>query len=165
MEKWKDIKGLEGYYAISNLGRVMNTRTQTIKTPSKKRTGYWKVQLSVKGVTSMHSIHRLVALHFIPNPLNLPQVDHLKGKDDNRAKSLRWCTAKENTQSHHRSRETPINAKGVYVYNLDNELLGWYITQAAAAEALGIHRVGVIRCLTGKRSSCKGYKFSLTKLT
>lgn len=108
MEIWKDIKDYEGLYQISNLARVRSLeRTMVLPTGGmfhilerimvqKKNKGYWVVGLSKKSKKFTAKVHRLVAFHFIPNPENKRQVNHLFGKDDNRATSLEWATGSEN---------------------------------------------------------------------
>lgn len=164
-ELWKPIKNFNGYYEISNLGRVRNTLTGHIKKPSKKRTGYWKVCLSVKGVHKTESIHRLVATHFIPNPHNLPEVDHLKGKDYNTVDDLEWVDKSKNCRRYHQSRaHNPINSQAVHCYNLSGDYLDSFASQKIAAKSLGINRISITRCLQGKRHQCKGLRFSRIKL-
>lgn len=111
MEIFKDIKGYEGIYQISNLGRVKSLSRRVIchkttrltkerfKKPAMKDTGYFKVGLQKEGTEKQFVIHRLIAIAFIPNPFNLPQVNHKNGiKTDNRIDNLEWCTPSENIQ-------------------------------------------------------------------
>ena len=100
-EIWKDIEGYEGIYLVSNKGRVKRIMhrknpTNTIINTSLNATGYHKIALTLNGKGFCKILSRLVAQAFIPNPENKPQVNHLKGKDDNRAESLEWSTSKEN---------------------------------------------------------------------
>lgn len=101
MEVWRDIAGYEGQYQVSNLGnvRTLSDRhgNQRLIKPGKDSKGYLRIGLVKNGQRKTFSVHRLVAQAFIPNPLNLPEVNHVKGiKDDNRASELEWTTSSEN---------------------------------------------------------------------
>ena len=91
-EVWKRIDGYTNY-EVSNLGRVRNSDTNHLLHLQKRKSGYVKVNLCNKGNERTIDVHRLVAKAFIPNPHNLPEVNHKHGvKDDNRASELEWCT-------------------------------------------------------------------------
>lgn len=104
MEVWKDIYGFEGYYQISNTGLVKSLQRtifskyrnrilrEIIKVCPVNHRGYPRVQLTNASIKKIYSVHRLVAITFIPNPLNLPEVNHKNGiKSDNRLDNLEWC--------------------------------------------------------------------------
>ena len=110
-EIWKPINGYEEHYEVSNLGRVrsidrmimkmgkLRPRKGVIKnlTPHYKN-GYYSVLLKVQGVEKRLFIHRLVAIHFIPNPENKKEVNHKEGiKSKNTVEDLEWATPKENS--------------------------------------------------------------------
>lgn len=110
-EVWRPIAGYDGFYEVSNLGRVRSvTRcvvdarcTRVIKgkliNPWDNSRGYLIVALSRDGKVIKHQIHRLVGLAFIPNPLNKPQINHVDGNPrNNRVTNLEWVTNGENTQ-------------------------------------------------------------------
>ena len=108
-EIWKDIKDYEGLYQVSNYGRVKSME-RTVKGPKgnkkiksrimqeyKNKFGYSIISLSKSGKTKNFQIHRLVAQAFIPNPLELPQVNHIDGnKDNNSVNNLEWITNRDN---------------------------------------------------------------------
>lgn len=99
LEIWKDIKGYEGLYQVSNLGRVKSFITHKILVPCNTGQGYKKIKLSHHGKQKSFKIHRLVADAFIPNELNLPHVNHKNRKrDDNRVENLEWVTQGYNTK-------------------------------------------------------------------
>lgn len=106
-ENWKDVVGYEGLYQVSNLGRVKRVEHKTtnnilleerISGQFINTNGYATVSLSKAGVDKFQGVHRLVAQAFIPNPDNLPFVNH---KDENplnnNVENLEWCTAKYNS--------------------------------------------------------------------
>lgn len=119
-EIWKDIVGYEGLYQVSNMGNVRslyrtvrcgnkdNTLNGKLLTPAKNKCGYLYVNLRKNGETKSKNIHRLVAEHFVPNPMCKPQVNHLdENKENNKADNLDWVTAKEN--ANHGSRNYKIS--------------------------------------------------------
>jgi hypothetical protein len=96
-EIWKDIKGYEGVYQVSNLGRVKN-KQQLILSQSIDTNGYYKINLNKGGIRKTWGVHRLVAKAFIPNPENKYSVDHIdRDKLNNNLSNLRWATRQENT--------------------------------------------------------------------
>ena len=96
-EVWKDIVHYEGIYKVSNFGRIWSIHKQDYKTTHTKDNGYMFVQLYKNGKMYNEYVHRLVALAFIPNQNNLPQVNHKdEDKSNNYVGNLEWCTAKYN---------------------------------------------------------------------
>ena len=101
MEEWKDIKGYEGIYQISNKGRVKtlgnNRRKEKIREGIEDNTGYKRISLYKNRKEKKYSIHRLVAQAFLPNPDNLPVVNHKdENKLNNNVENLEWCTQEYN---------------------------------------------------------------------
>ena len=110
-EKWKLIKNLNDYYAVSTCGRIMSMRDRRIMKLSTKKDGYKLLVASINGKKIGLHVHRLVAQAFIPNPLNLPVVNH---KDENPANNnisnLEWCTWQyNNTYNNIQNRRKKIN--------------------------------------------------------
>ena len=99
---WRDIKGYEGKYQVSNIGEVRSLNYRGGGYIKKLRQwtnkdGYKYVRLYKNGKHNIYKVHRLVAQTFIPNPNNLPQVNHINEvKTDNRASNLEWCDCKYN---------------------------------------------------------------------
>ena len=108
MEQWKDIPGYEGYYEASSIGGIRSKRRLIIRSDGKKITlkrkklkfhlqRYLGVKIYKNGIPKNFKVHRLVALTFIPNPENKPQINHLNGiKIDNGVDNLEWVTQSEN---------------------------------------------------------------------
>lgn len=93
----RDITGYEGYYKISACGEVYSNRYGFLKPLLVKNTGYFQVSLNKRGIRKRVSIHRLVAIEFIHNLGNKPNINHKDGnKINNRVENLEWCTQKEN---------------------------------------------------------------------
>lgn len=98
-EIWKDISGFEGVYEISSYGRVRSVKSGRILSTSKCGgcRGYLSVCLSKNGKRYGKLVHRLVAEAFVPNPYNLPEVNHIdEDKINNRADNLEFCDHKYN---------------------------------------------------------------------
>lgn len=119
-EIWKPIVGFENLYEISNYGRVKSLPKKRGRFIQKgkilklkiKKTGYQYIDLHKNGINKTFSVHRLVALTFIPNPENLPCVNH---KDETRinnyVENLEWCTHKYNTNYGTCHKKTEIKRK------------------------------------------------------
>lgn len=101
-EQWRPIKGYEGLYAVSNLGRVKSlsykcTGVEKIMKPMKNGGGYLQVGLYKDGKRKILSVHRLVATAFIPNPLELPEINHRnEDKTNNVVSNIEWCDRRYN---------------------------------------------------------------------
>ena len=99
-EVWKSIIGYEGHYEVSNTGRVRSLSSAKGKWGIELKPQchkYLRVCLKKDGINSWRSIHRLVAIHFIPNPFNLPEVNHKDGnKLNNNDSNLEWITSSGN---------------------------------------------------------------------
>lgn len=126
-EEWRPIKGFEGRFEVSNLGRVRRlsyTTTSTSRTGTKYKVqikpmmkkstkgddGYYDVGLGKDGKDKFFSVHRLVAEAFIPNPENKPTVNHIDGdKSNNRFDNLEWATHQEQAQHARRMNLIPPN--------------------------------------------------------
>lgn len=127
MEEWRDIKGYEGLYQVSNLGRIRSLHRIFVRsdgrlhnkpgrtlTPGVNSKGYLFVNLADKlHKATPTRVHRLVAEAFIPNPENLPQVNHIdEDKFNNKALNLEWCTAHYNDTYGTRNQRLSIALKG-----------------------------------------------------
>lgn len=113
MELWKDIPGYEGFYEVSNFGRIKSLHLKPkILNPKAMSNRYKRVSLSVGGVKKQYSVHRLVMLAFVGD--SDLQVNHIDGnKDNNELSNLEYCTSKENI-SH--AWETGIRASSTQRY-------------------------------------------------
>lgn len=153
-EIWKDIVGYEGYYQVSNIGRVKSLfRYKKVLKGNVTTWGYLQVNFRKNGKSRYYSIHRLVAQAFIPNIKQFPCVDHIDGdKSNNHVENLRWCTQKDNLRNPitlERNRIAQKNIldnldkypnrkrfipKKVNQYNIDGVLIKTWDSILAAAE-------------------------------
>lgn len=99
VEVWRDIQGYEGLYQASTFGNIRSLKKNkiTILKQHYDKNGYLKIVIQHNSKRVSYLVHRLVALTFIENTQNKPEVDHINTKkDDNRVSNLKWCTRKEN---------------------------------------------------------------------
>lgn len=142
-EIFKDIKNYEDLYEVSDTGLVRNKVSGKILKPGKDRKGYLRVRLYKDGEWKMYRIHRLVAEAFIPNPLNLPQVNHIdENKSNNNVDNLEYCDCQYNIDY---SRAKPVNQ-----YSLDGRLLNTYKSTHEASRKTGINQGDISCCCRGK---------------
>ena len=120
-EEWRDIKGYEGKYQVSNLGRVKSLKDskenyrEKILSNSTDTRGYSNVNLYKNGKRKLFKVHRLVAEAFIDNSNSYPLVNHKdENKQNNRVENLEWCTHEYNINYGTRSQRTSESMKGKY---------------------------------------------------
>jgi hypothetical protein len=131
MEIWKDVVGYEGIYEISNLGRVKSLersewcgRNNSIRVRKEKfltcginRRGYRTAHLCKNGKINGHMVHRIVALAFIPNPNNLPHINHIDGNSsNNHIENLEWCDPKHNVNHAYENELTTTSDKTTLIH-------------------------------------------------
>lgn len=129
-EEWRDIKGYENVYQVSNLGKVRSLhygRTR-ILAQSENIDGYLVVNLCINMNKRSFRVHRLVASAFIANPQNKPQVNHIdENKKNNQIKNLEWTTEKENSTYGTRTKRAADSRRGMkYSRKIDSMNTGSY---------------------------------------
>ena len=160
-EIWKDIKGYEGQYQVSNIGRVKSVdrldasghhRKEKILRPTLDKDSYYKYGLCKNGKMKTFHTHTLVAKAFIPNPDNKPCIDHINtDRTDNRVENLRWCTNKENHNNplslinHCKASSIPVlqfTKQGVFIKK--------YNSATEVANTIKISSQQISRCCKGR---------------
>lgn len=160
-EIWKDIKGYEGLYKVSNLGRVKNIKFNRFIKPFSAGIGYLQVDLSRGNNRRKVLVHRLVAEAFIPNPENKLEVNHIdEDKTNNKVDNLEWCTRTENVnhgtrnERHSKALSIPIIAINLKTYESKE-----YYGTSNCAKQLGLHQGHITEVLKGRRNQTGGYTF------
>lgn len=115
-EEWRDIKGYEGLYQVSNLGQVRNKEGKILKSNVRNRLGHtcYFFKLSINSRRKNFFAHRLVAQAFLPNPNNQPCVDHVdRNPFNNCSLNLRWASHSENQRNRRKQINKSSSYKGV----------------------------------------------------
>ena len=179
MEEWKNIKGFEGLYQVSNEGRVKSLQREITYKDGRKKIikerilknllsdlGYYHVMLSKNGVAKRYKVHRLVANEFIENPNNLPIINHKdENPKNNVVDNLEWCTQGYNVRYGtmiERGRQKQLNrkdlSKEVEQYNLDKQLIETYKSASEVIRKNSQFSIASItRCCRGEQNNYKGY--------
>lgn len=159
-EIWKEIKDYEGLYWISNLGYVKNKHNHILK-PEYSNKGYACVQLRKENKTRKHRVHKLVAKAFIPNPDNLPEINHIdENKVNNAVSNLEWCTHIQNMESYTKNHPDSVcNMQSVYCFDLDK----YFKSASEASVHTGICRSSIVKCCRGQLHQAGGLLWCYTK--
>ena len=172
-EIWKDIPNFEGLYKVSNTGNIMSLYTNKILKPSKHKDGYLLYNLHKNKKSYLMTGHRAVALTFIPNPENLPLINHKdENPSNNNVDNLEWCShLYNNLYSNNGRRSGNKRSIKVYCYDINyNEFI--FDSQHIAAKKLNTSSGNVNAALIHKEDvynskdiKCiKGYILSYDKL-
>lgn len=188
-EVWKDIIDYEGWYQVSNMGRIKSLDRWIEYAPripgGKKSIRFQKGTIIKASIYGQYLIchlkknnkskaikfHRLVCSTFHPNPHNLPEVNHINElKSDNRADNLEWCTRLYNSKwgtarlrSSLNNKNHPNKSKPVYQYSMRGKLLFKYPSIKEATRQTGIKESNIVSvCIGGKSLSAGGFLWSFS---
>ena len=178
-EVWKNIAGFEGIYQVSNMGRVRSVDRYVecvdscrhykgrIMRLNKRKNGYLDICLRRQEINIRPLIHRLVAEAFIPNPNNLPCVNHKdENKENNCVENLEWCTQEYNNsygEGHKQRSKNSIKyaiqkqSKPVLQYSLNGEYIAEYYSAMEAGRKNNCRQGGISECCNGKQKTAYGY--------
>lgn len=187
-EIWKDIKGYESLYQVSNLGNIKSltrkTNTSLLNQKYVLKKGklikknviknYLVVSLSKNNIVKIMQVHRLVAQAFIPNPLDKPQVNHIDGnKQNNCVNNLEWVSAKENHKHacEHNLITKEQMQKCVKAMSKQNQksilqiknglVMGCFESLTKAQERTGIKIKNISSVLNGRSKTAGGYEWKI----
>lgn len=186
-EIWKDVVGFENKYEVSNLGKVKKKQTikkhclggdsiskERILKPNKHREGYLYAQLIIDGKLIPIGIHRLVAIAFIPNPNNLPQINHKdENKENNCVDNLEWCDKNYNNNYGTRNKKISDANKGrkpskeaiekhkkkIVQMDLEGNVIKVWDSIKDAIDEGGFNAGGIGGCLKGKLNKHHNFKW------
>ena len=171
-EIWEDIKGYEGLYQVSNLGKVKSlnyrrTCKERILIPCKPANGYLCVSLYKNGIHKTFTIHRLIAQAFIENHENLQQVNHIdEDKTNNCVSNLEWCDRKYNNNYGTRNERMLKTRKlrnckkaeiSVLQFIKDGKFVNEFPSRNEAERCTGITQQSICACCKGKLNSAGGH--------
>lgn len=166
-EIWKDIKGFEGCYQVSNFGRVKSFHRwkrascpkEYILKNSLANNGYCQVTLYNGDKRQKHLVHRLVADAFIPNPDNLPHINHKdENPENNHADNLEWCTPLyNNCYGTAKFRAMMTKGKPIGQYLINDQWLATYANTVIASEFSGVPQKEIYQCAVGTLHSAGGF--------
>lgn len=167
-EIWKDIPNFESEYKVSNLGKIKSLKynKEKILKAADNGHGYMFVNLCKQNITSNCYIHRLVAETFIPNPNNLPEVNHKdEDKTNNCVDNLEWCNSKYNSNYGNRNKKMKTHhilkyGKKVNQYDLQGNFIKQFESLSSIEQELGFCSIAISNCCKGKTNTSYNYKWS-----
>lgn len=174
-EIWKPVRNYEGLYEVSNMGRVKSVERMKwcgkgyYKAPErilklkKRKDGYLQIKLHKDGAEKVYLVHRLVSEAFIPNPNNLPEVNHKdEDKTNNHIDNLEFCSRLYNNTYNGRAKKAGKKlaeklSKPVYSISKESGLITYWKSATVASRQIGISQSNICACLKGKRKSAGGF--------
>ena len=158
---WKPVTGFEEHYLVSDSGQVWSLRRHKALRPNIDRYGYEVVGLSLNGKVHHRTVHRLVAQAFLPNPHNLPTVNHINEvKTDNRATNLEWMSVADNDNHGTRNEKMADTKCKLPVEQVfPDGTTARYKGVKDASRQTGINRCCIALCCKNIRLTAGGYEW------
>lgn len=157
------VRIIENYpnYTISDKGKIVNTNTNKELKPYIRKDGYVVATLSKGGKKYKCYLHRLVAETFIPNPDNLPQVNHIdEDKTNNCVENLEWITPKDNCNYGTRNERQGLgHSKPIEQYDLEGNFIKEWDSAAQVERDLGFNHSNISKCCLGRYNIAYNYKW------
>jgi len=168
LEIWKDIEGYEGLYEVSNMGNVKSLEhfdslgrkhNSIIRKPQRLDSGYVIISLTKNSHHKAFLLHRLVAKHFLPNPYNLPVINHKdQNPSNNCVDNLEWCTQSYNLMYKNAAKRAASKQyKPILQYTFNGELIKKWDSITEAAQYFNKSTSKFVACCKGKRKSAYGF--------
>lgn len=173
--KWKPVFGYEGYYEVSSTGfvrsidriiydkngkqkRLLGKGMRLTKSKGRNNDGYYVVNLRKNGTSKVVPVHILVAAAFIPNPLNLPTVNHKDGdKSNNNVWNLEWASWAENNIHALKNRLRVPRGNPIIQKTLDGKPLAQFRSTCEATRKTGVSTGSISHCLNHRTNSAGGF--------
>ena len=170
-EIWKDIKGYEGLYMVSNMGRVKSLErtvrngrgyrivAERILKAKKNNCGYLQVQLYKEGKDKWYYVHVLVATAFLENPMGYKEINHIdENKQNNCMENLEYCSRSYNVNYGTGSkRSAEKRSKSVFSVDKESGLIMWWQSASEAGRIMGIAQNNICACCKGRGKSVGGH--------
>lgn len=169
---WRDVTGYEGLYQVNERGEVKSLErtksnnlgqqrvSERILAQVPDKDGYLRVCLSKDGKHTPALVSRLVAREFIPNPDNLPVINHKdENKQNNNVDNLEWCTVRYNTCYGTGLKRAAMKQGRPVVQMKDNDVISEYYSTHNAASQTGIPQSNIYKACEGARKTAGGYQW------
>ena len=151
IEEWRPVKGFEGLYECSSIGRIKSLKNGII-TQQKNNTGRLKVQLWKNGKKKPMYVHRIVAEAFLPNPQNLETVNHIDENPlNNRVDNLEWMSMRDNVRY--------SNTKKINQYTIEGKFIRTWDAMMDIVRELGYNKAIISKCCLHKPKNKSAYGF------
>ena len=160
MNTWKDVAGYEGIYKVSPHGEIYSIKNRSILSPCVNNKGYSMVILYKRAKPKHMLVHRIVALSYIPNVDNLPQVNHIDGnKRNNNITNLEWCSNGSNQIHRIYTLGQPVVTRKGVIQIKDGVVINSFSSGMEASRKTGICRNSISMCCIGKYNTAGGYQW------